>query len=276
MPVIPVNTSDWDELVFNTARLCINSESLAATETLASTLKGVWTGIVFQSLGFANMALTDEDVMLMVQAQRNSPVTVNPQDIRGFMLAGLILAKALRLAVHIEERASVKKAINLLIEDLAQTSQPLKAAMLWKLWKLWKKYQPVSHFAAAWTFAMPLFSSALQALAANDESNSDEEIPPKEKFTEEQKAAFLAEFENDAKPFTDLQESAIPKFFAIAEELRKLGHRHYSHGQKIQKHSLLDRQKTWTVPKSFKLPDIKLNLGPPLSNAEINIIEKRN
>jgi len=268
MPIIDVPANDWEALTLAMARLCIDPTSLAATEHVDRKIKGDGYLTAFKILGSANMELSDEEILLMAESQAIPAPTPSDKQSREFVFAGFILMKALRLAYYIDEQASLRKAIDLVAADLKNTPAEAKSSTLWAAWS---KFQSVSHFSAAWFFVMPLFHTALMAMATAEDNGGDA-IPPQNKFAETEKAALREKIEREARPVSSLEQDAFPKLFAIAEELRLLGQRHRSHGQKAQEKSLLDPKTMWSVPKAFDLPPIKINLGPPLTESEMRII----
>lgn len=64
------------------------------------------------------------------------------------------------------------------------------------------------------------------------------------------------------------QTFVLPKFFALAEKIRKNAEGHYTPNQRTKGLPLLDPSITWAVPSSFLLPSVSLEC-PPLSSDEI-------
>jgi len=272
MPEIPAKPGAWDELAFTALRLCINPESLEATASLEGELQGHRIAGVVQAIGIVNALLTQEDFDLVSKSDPKGSPTIyqNRTSIRDAFIAGQILMRAMRLAEN-SRAASFGQAKKIVMHELSSGPHPLKDSAIRTLWA---RFKGVSHITGAMFFAakelapMGLFVDELRKGAPVNYS------PPANKFSDTERQEILSGMDSLTKPLTVIGALMVRRYFSYAEALRARGERHFAPGQQVRSLSFLDPQVMWTVPKTFKLSRVKLNLGSSLAVWEKQVLRK--
>jgi len=279
MRVIPAKANDWGELATLTARLCIDPNSLETTSALDDELYGHVIGNVVNAIGIANAPLDQREFDLV---RRSSPsgiamVNDNTTKIRDAFLAGRVLVKAMRIAHHLPKKASVAQAMKIVVYELSKGPDRLGIK---SVKPAWARYKSVSHLTGAIVIAAKDLIPFVTAFCEIQEVAKRGFKTPTQKFTEQERKESLEAFNEIADPLLELGATAMARYFAHAERLRGYGEAFFAPGRSAHKgrskHNLplLDPAVMWTVPKTFSLPEVEVDFGPPLTDLELSILGK--
>jgi len=276
MPIIPVTSSDWNDMALVVARLFLNPSDLEATSAIDREMRAKAIGVVVEMFGSENIPLTTDEVLSLRDAHPDTPpvISANLTNLRDAFIAGQILVKALRLAKHLPARASVANAIKIVSYGFRKGPHRLgRSAML----SIWGRFKRVSHLSGAFFASGKTLRPMTTLIQILNNLPETEVVRPERKYTPKEKKALASFYEVFIfKPFEDALIQSYPHLFAAAEALRAHGENHYAHGQKIRGLPLLDPAIMWAVPNTFKLPKAVIDYGPPITDLEKRIILKSN
>jgi hypothetical protein len=272
VPVIPAKPGDWIDLYSLTSRLGLypgegGDESQIEKDIAGNILN---RQIDLSKPGSVRLSVQSAKTLYGASPKPNLFKEIAPRAEKS-KNAGAILLNTLRLAVYWEEKASVENAIKLLAADLEIRKRPNSRSTLMAQWK---EYKNVSHFTAAMLLAEANTLATGVNVAATLHSHLAVESAAPVPAKPRKLSNFFARIKWIGRIYRSIARffsANLPEYFSIAEELRKLGEQHKSHGQAAQGLSTLDPEHTWKVPDGFILPPAKVQF-PKLTNAEIDIL----
>jgi len=273
MPEIPVDSTDWQNLWDATVALWFDPTHPEIRRVLADEIQGQVLYGLIDRFGAEHFKLDNEAVRLLHQATLIDPSNETPPQlpVLDAFIAGDILLTTLRLAIHMPEKASIENALRIVAAREKKAGRPSSRA---SLMKIWAKNKSVSHLAAANALSIPMLRALARAVQSISKMQQIK-IPDKPNAVSKTLMRRWARgLEKQARHVERAVNKRLPKLFANAERLRQLGQKHFSATQKKSGKSLLEPNETWTVPKKFNLPRVRINFSR-LTKDERALLEKR-
>lgn len=270
MPVIPIESDDWAELALVVSRLCVDPQSPLSTASLSDELEGNVVAEAVRQFGLENIRPTEREFELVHKAgyKRLKTIDDNRIGLRDAGVAGQVLFRAVRLAHYAPTEASIGKAQKIVECLLKNSPQPLGIK---SIKASWSRFKSVSHFIVAPWLILPMMRAPAQLMSSVQKMEADGELRPiRRNFHANESAEVMQEMFEIEDVFTD----AVKNLYAAAEKVGAFCGERYAPGQRIRKRPLVNPDAMWSIPSQFKLPEVELAFGPPLTEVELSVLRR--